>query len=43
MRTRARWIAFGVVLVVVLGLGALYWFNTNLTEVTVEEGGGRRM
>jgi hypothetical protein len=27
----ARWIVLGVILLVVLGLGALYWFNTDLT------------
>lgn len=39
---RARWIALGVVLLVVLGLVALFVFNADLTSVTMEEGGGRR-
>ena len=42
MSTRARWIVLGVALVLVLGLVALYWFNSNLTGVTVEGSSGRR-
>lgn len=40
--SRARWIALGVVLLLVLGVVALYWFNTNLSGVTVSETDGRR-
>ena len=36
-----RWIVLEVILLVVLGLAALYWFN-NLTDVTVEDVDGRR-
>ena len=43
MSPRARWIVLGVALVLVLGVVVLYWFNTNLTGVTVEESSGRRM
>ena len=43
MSTRARWIILGVALVLVLGVVVLYWFNTNLSGVTVEESSGRRM
>jgi hypothetical protein len=39
MIARARWIALGVVLVLVLGLPALYLFNTNLSTSTDEERG----
>lgn len=42
MSTRARWIVLGVALVLVLGVLALYWLNTNLTGVTVEGSSGRR-
>ncbi|HET6791563.1 MAG TPA: hypothetical protein VFI35_08275 [Actinomycetota bacterium] len=42
MSARARWIALGVVLLVVLGVVAIYWFNTSLASVSLEEGGGRR-
>jgi hypothetical protein len=38
MSTRVRWFVVGVVLLV-LGLAALYYFNSNLTQSTVEEGG----
>jgi hypothetical protein len=38
----ARWIVLEVVLLLVLGLAALYWFNTNRTGVTLEEVDGRR-
>jgi hypothetical protein len=38
---RVRSIVPGIVLVV-LGLAAIYWFNTNLTGVTVEGSSGRR-
>jgi hypothetical protein len=38
----ARWIALEVVLLLVLGLAALYWFNPNRTGVTLEEVDGRR-
>ena len=37
MSTRARWIVFGVVALLALGSIALYWFNSNLTQATVEE------
>ena len=39
MSARARWIVVGVTLLRVLGVVALYLFNANLTQVTVEEGG----
>ena len=42
MSVRARWIVVGVVLLLVLGLVGLYVFNTNLTGVTLTEGGDRR-
>ncbi len=42
MSTRARWIVLGVALVLVLGLAALYWFNSNLTGVESSEVNGRR-
>jgi hypothetical protein len=38
MSARARWIAVGVLAVIVLGVAALYWFNTNLTQRPVEHG-----
>jgi hypothetical protein len=38
MSTHTRWIVVGVVLLLVLGLVALYWFNTTLTERSVEHG-----
>jgi len=38
----ARWIVLEVVLLLVLGLAALYWFNTDRTGVTLEEVDGRR-
>ncbi len=41
MSTHARWIVLDVVLLLVIGLAALYWFN-NLNDVTVEEVDGRR-
>ena len=39
MSARARWIVVGVVLLLLLGLVALYWFNTNLTKSTDQERG----
>ena len=39
MTARTRWIVLGVVLLLVLGLVALYNLNSNLTQSTVEEGG----
>ncbi len=42
MSARARWIALGVALVVVLGFVSLYVLNTNLTSVNLEESDGRR-
>jgi hypothetical protein len=42
MSTRVRWIILGVIVLIVLGVSALYWFNTNLTDVTVTDMGGRR-
>jgi hypothetical protein len=42
MSTPARWIVLEVVLLLVLGLAALYWFNTNRTGVTLEEVDGQR-
>jgi hypothetical protein len=41
MSARVRWIVLGIVLVV-LGLIALYWFNANLSGVTMVESNGRR-
>jgi hypothetical protein len=38
MSARTRWIVVGVASVLVLGLVALYWFNTNLTQRSVEHG-----
>ena len=40
--TRVRWVVLGVVLVVLLSLGVLFWLNTNLTSVSLEEGGALR-
>ena len=37
--TRVRWIVLGVVLLILLGLGVLFWFNMSLTSVSLEEGG----
>ncbi len=39
MSARVRWIALGVVLLLVLGVVALNWFNTNLTMSTDQERG----
>jgi hypothetical protein len=39
MSTRARMFALGVVVLIVLGLAALYLFNTNLTTSREEERG----
>ena len=36
MSARARWIAVGVLALIVLGLAALYRFNASLTMSTVE-------
>lgn len=41
MSTGARWIVLEVVLLLVIGLAALYWFDA-LNDVTVEEVDGRR-
>ena len=41
MRARARWVVVGVVLLV-LGVVALYWFNSDLTGVTLSEADGGR-
>lgn len=38
---RARWVVLAVVLLV-LGVVALYWFNTKLASVSLEESDGRR-
>ena len=40
--TRVRWVVLGVVLLILLGLGGLFWLNTNLTSVSLEEGGAHR-
>jgi hypothetical protein len=42
MGARSRWIAIGVLVLIVLGLVALYWFNTNLADAALEESDGRR-
>lgn len=42
MSARVRWVVLGVVLLLVLGLAALYWFNANLAGVTLEESDGQR-
>ena len=39
MNRRARWIVLAVVLVLLLGVVALYLFNTNLTMFTGEDRG----
>jgi hypothetical protein len=41
MSTHVRWIVV-VTLFLVLGVGALYWFNTNVTGVSIEKTDGRR-
>ena len=40
--TRVRWVVLGVVLLILLGLGVLFWFNMSLTSVSLEEGGSHR-
>lgn len=40
--TRARWIVLGVVLLVLLGFGVLFWFNMKVTSVGMTESNGRR-
>ena len=40
--TRVRWIVLGVVLLILPGIGVLFWFNMSLTSVSLEEGGAHR-
>jgi hypothetical protein len=42
MSVRVRWIVFEVVLLLVIGLAALYWFNNLTDDVTIQEVDGRR-